>query len=152
LGARFYYEFAFEDPRKAFLNSVQHDADHLVGFELRDLRIGPWRRFFFEATHTGWVSQEHSKFTTGMTNGGRTLGSALGPDATSLWVRGDLEFARTTISPGPRASLRQRYVRVGPGAWRLRDSAWPDRVAAASGGRCHDATTEFSQPFRRRLR
>jgi hypothetical protein len=97
--ARFYYEFAFEDTRKAFLNSVQYDADHLVGFEMRDLRVGPWRRLFVELTHTGWVSQEHGTFVSGMTNGGRTLGSALGPDATSFWVRADLELAGTTISP-----------------------------------------------------
>src|SRR5207253_8699233 len=74
-GARFYYEFAFEDTRSRFLNSIEYDADHLVGLEMRDLRLGPWRRLFVELTHTGWVSQEHGTFTTGMTNVGRTLGT-----------------------------------------------------------------------------
>jgi hypothetical protein len=94
-----YYEIAFEDTRKAFWNSVQYDADHLVGLELRAIRLGPWRRLFIELEHTGWVSQEHFVFTTGMTNAGRTLGSALGPDGTSLWIRADLEHGPLTFSP-----------------------------------------------------
>jgi hypothetical protein len=98
-GARLYYEIAFEDTRKAFFNSVQYDADHLLGIEVRALRLGPWRRLFIELEHTGWVSQEHWLWTTGMTNGGRTLGSALGPDGTSLWMRADLEAAGLVISP-----------------------------------------------------
>jgi hypothetical protein len=98
-GARVYYEIAFEDTRKAFLNSLQYDADHLIGVEVRALRLGGWRRLFVELQHTGWVSQEHSVFTTGMTNGGRTLGSALGPDGTSLWVRADIEIAGVLVSP-----------------------------------------------------
>ena len=98
-GARLYYEIAFEDTRKAFWNSVEYDADHLLGIELRAIRLGPWRRLFVELEHTGWVSQEHSVFTTGMTNAGRTLGSALGPDGTSLWIRADFEHAALTISP-----------------------------------------------------
>ena len=98
-GARVYYEIAFEDTRQAFLNSVRYDADHLLGLEVRALRLGPWRRLFIELEHTGWVSQEHWLFTSGMTNGGRTLGSALGPDGTSLWVRADLEFGAVQVSP-----------------------------------------------------
>src|SRR5438094_425978 len=98
-GARLYYEIAFEDTRKAFWNSVEYDADHLLGIELRAIRLGPWRRLFVELEHTGWVSQEHGVFTTGMTNAGRTLGSALGPDGTSLWIRADFEHAALTISP-----------------------------------------------------
>lgn len=98
-GARFYYEIAFEDTRKAFFNSLQYDADHLLGVELRDLRLGPFRRLFVELEHTGWVSQEHGVFTTGMTNRGRTLGSALGPDGTSLWARADFQLANLTVSP-----------------------------------------------------
>src|SRR5258708_2046030 len=97
-GARVYYEIAFEDTRKRFFNSLQYDADHLLGVEVRALRLGPWRRLFIELQHTGWVSQEHSLFTTGMTNGGRTLGSALGPDGTSLWVRADIEIAGVLVS------------------------------------------------------
>src|SRR5205807_1641035 len=38
-------------------------------------------------------------FTTGMTNGGRTLGTPLGPDATSFWVQADLQMPGATISP-----------------------------------------------------
>ena len=98
-GARLYYEIAFEDTRKAFWNSVRYDADHLVGIELADLKLGAWRRLYIELEHTGWVSQEHSVFTTGMTNAGRTLGSALGPDGTSLWLRADFEAGRLVLSP-----------------------------------------------------
>jgi hypothetical protein len=99
-GARFYYEIAFEDTRQQFFfNSLRYDADHLLGLELRDLRLGPWRRLFIELEHTGWVSQEHSLFITGMTNRGRTLGSALGPDGTSIWARADLQLANLTLSP-----------------------------------------------------
>jgi hypothetical protein len=98
-GARVYYEIAFEDTRKRFFNMLQYDADHLVGIEVRTLRLGPWRRLFIELQHTGWVSQEHGIFTTGMTNGGRTLGSALGPDGLSLWVRADLDIAGVMVSP-----------------------------------------------------
>src|ERR1700682_2668882 len=75
-GARVYYEIAFEDTRKAFLNSVQYDADHLIGVEVRALRLGGWRRLFIELQHTGWVLQEHSIFFPGLANGGRTPGAA----------------------------------------------------------------------------
>ncbi|HEY6909475.1 MAG TPA: capsule assembly Wzi family protein [Myxococcales bacterium] len=99
-GARFYYEVAFEDTRKEFFfNSVQYDADHLVGAEVRDLRLGPLRRVFLELEHTGWVSQEHSTFTSGMTNAGHTFGSALGPDGTSLWLKADVQVGPALFSP-----------------------------------------------------
>src|SRR2546421_3977450 len=102
-GARLYYEIAFEDYRTstptAVWNSLRYDADHLVGIELAELKLGAWRRLYIELEHTGWVSQEHSVFTTGMTNAGRTLGSALGPDGTSLWLRADFEAGRLVLSP-----------------------------------------------------
>jgi capsule assembly protein Wzi len=99
-GARVYYEIAFEDTRKEFFfDSIQYDADHLLGVEVRDLRVGALRRVFLELEHTGWVSQEHSTFTSGMTNAGRTLGSALGPDGTSLWVKADLQVGSALVSP-----------------------------------------------------
>jgi len=99
-GTRVYYEVAFEDTRKKFFfNSIQYDADHLVGVEMRAVRLGPLRRIFLELTHTGWVSQEHSTFTSGMTNAGRTLGSALGPDGASLWVKADLQVGTALFSP-----------------------------------------------------
>jgi hypothetical protein len=44
-------------------------------------------------------SQEHSLFTTGMTNAGRTLGSPLGPDAWSLYGRGLIDVAGATLWP-----------------------------------------------------
>ena len=34
-----------------------------------------------------------------MTNRGRTLGSALGPDGTSVWTRADLQLGNLTVSP-----------------------------------------------------
>ena len=71
----------------------------MLGIELRDLRLGPLRRLFVEFEHTGWVSQEHGLFTTGMTNRERTLGDALGPDGLSLWARADLQLANVTLSP-----------------------------------------------------
>ena len=98
-GTRVYYEMALEDTRSRFFNMLRFDADHLIGIEVRAVRLGPWRRLFVELQHTAWVSQEHGTFTTGMTNGGRTLGSALGPDGTSLWVRADLEIAGLLVSP-----------------------------------------------------
>jgi hypothetical protein len=99
-GARVYYEIAFEDTRKEFFfNSIQYDADHLVGVEVRDLRLGALRRFFLELEHTGWVSQEHGTFTSGMTNAGRTFGSALGPDGASLWLKADLQLGPALLSP-----------------------------------------------------
>jgi hypothetical protein len=98
-GARVYYEIALEDTRTRFFNMLQYDADHLLGIEVRALRLGPWRRLFIELQHTGWVSQEHGTFTTGMTNGGRTLGSALGPDGLSLWARADVEITGVIVSP-----------------------------------------------------
>jgi len=98
-GARAYYEIAFEDTRQQFFNSLQYDADHLLGLEIRAIKLGPWRRLFIELEHTGWVSQEHSVFTAGMTNAGHTLGSAMGPDGTSLWIRADFELGPAVLSP-----------------------------------------------------
>ena len=96
---RAYYEIAFEDTRHRFWNMLEYDADHLLGLELHDLHAGPLRGAVVEFTHTGWVSQSHSVFTTGMTNGGHTLGSALGPDAFSLWARADFSVLEMRLSP-----------------------------------------------------
>src|SRR5205823_3469742 len=98
-GARAYYEIAFEDTRQEFFNSLQYDADHLLGLEVRALRLGPWRRLFIELEHTGWVSQVHNVFTAGMTNAGRPMVSTLGLDCTSLWIRSDFELGPAVISP-----------------------------------------------------
>jgi hypothetical protein len=95
---RGYYEIAFEDTSTHFLlNSLRYDADHLVGLELHEL--GPLDHVFFEFEHTGYVSQEHGSFTTGMTNAGRTLGTALGPDGFSAWLRADTRLKTVRISP-----------------------------------------------------
>ncbi|HEY2028134.1 MAG TPA: capsule assembly Wzi family protein [Myxococcales bacterium] len=95
---RAYYEIAFEDTSMQFLlNSLKYDADHLIGFELQ--KVGPMDRLYFEFEHTGYVSQEHSLFTTGMTNAGRTLGTALGPDGFSAWLRADTKVAAVRVSP-----------------------------------------------------
>jgi hypothetical protein len=99
-GLRLYYEIAFEDTSTHFLlNSLKYDADHLIGFELDKLAIGPLQKLYFEFEHTGYVSQEHSLFTTGMTNAGRTLGTALGPDGFSAWLRADAKAGTARISP-----------------------------------------------------
>ena len=98
-GARLYYELDFEDTRSPLSNSVRYDADHLLGLEIRAVGVGSWRRLFVELQKTSWISQEHGTWKTGMTNGGRTLGSPLGPDALSLWLRADLEVHAVTVSP-----------------------------------------------------
>lgn len=90
-GGRAYYEIAFEDTRHRFWNMIRYDADHLLGVELS----APVP-VYVELAHTGWVSQEHGVFRTGLTNAGRTIGSALGPDGFSLWIRADLPFG---VSP-----------------------------------------------------
>ena len=92
---RVYYEIAFEDTRHRFWNMLQYDADHLLGLEVH----ARGSALYVELEHTGWVSQEHGTFRTGMTNAGRTLGSALGPDGTSLWVRADFTTGPLVLSP-----------------------------------------------------
>lgn len=99
LGARLYAELTFEDTRSPFFNSAVYDADHLLGLELRAGLPGPLRRVFIEYLRTSRISQEHGTFTTGLTNAGRTLGSALGPDALSLWLRMDLALGLAQVSP-----------------------------------------------------
>ena len=92
---RAYYEIAFEDTRQHFWNMVRYDGDHLLGAEVRLEPV----TFFAELEHTGWVSQEHGTFRTGMTNAGRTLGSAMGPDGTSLWMRAEVRAGGVTVAP-----------------------------------------------------
>ena len=99
LGARFYTELSFEDFRKQELNVFRYDADYLAGAELRAIEAGPLRRVLVEAVKTGRLSQEGLYWLTGWTNAGRTLGSALGPDAFSLELRADLELPFARLSP-----------------------------------------------------
>jgi hypothetical protein len=77
-GARLYYEIMFEDWRKHFADALRYDADHVVGFENRDVVV-EWQK-------TGVRSQEHTPRVTGFTNAGRVVGSPLGPDATALYI------------------------------------------------------------------
>ncbi len=98
-GARAYYELAFEDNRKQFINTLEYQTDHLLGLELVDLDGAGHHGLLIEFHRTGFDSQEHSLFTTGMTNAGRTLGSPLGPDAWSLYGRGRIDLAAATLWP-----------------------------------------------------
>lgn len=98
-GGRFYTEVSFEDFRKQELNVFRYDADYLLGAEFRAVKAGPLRRILLEAVKTGRLSQEGIYWLTGWTNAGRTLGSALGPDALSLYLRGELELPFARVSP-----------------------------------------------------
>ena len=97
--SRAYYELAFEDTTRHFFNSLRFDADHLLGLEIRGLGLGVWRRLFVELEQTGRTSQEHGQFLTGMTSSARTIGTPLGPDGRSLWIRADLELPSVRLSP-----------------------------------------------------
>lgn len=99
-GARFYYELAFDDTRRQFIDALKYDADHLLGAEVRGLHLGPVRRLFIEAEFASRISQTDPRFRAGNTNAGRPFGSALGPDSRAVWLRVDLEQSpRLRISP-----------------------------------------------------
>jgi hypothetical protein len=103
-GGRFYVEFSSEDYRAQELNVLQYEADYLVGAELRALSVGPLRRVLVEATKTGRLSHEGLYWMTGWTNADRTLGTALGPDALSLYLRAELELPFGRVSPWVEAA------------------------------------------------
>jgi hypothetical protein len=172
--ARIYYETVFEDTSTThLLASIRYDADHLAGIEFRTLDFGPLRRFFAEVEHTGFVSQEHSLFRTGNTNDGRTLGTALGPDGTSVWARADFVAGPLQLSPwaewlrfvsdrydadklvvialGPQEH-RQRLgldgrALVAPG-WQLLASAFGERIGGAD---LQPGSTKYSLGLRAAL-
>src|SRR5437868_420740 len=98
-GARLYYELAFEDNRRQFFNTLEYQTDHLLGLEVTELDAAGRYGLLLEVQRTGFDSHEHSLFTTGMTNAGRTLGSALGPDAWSVYARGRIDLTRASLSP-----------------------------------------------------
>jgi hypothetical protein len=98
-GARAYYELAFEDNRKQFINTLEFQTDHLVGLELLNLDGAGHHGVLLEFHRTGSDSQEHSLFTTGMTNADRTLGSPLGPDAWSLYSAARIDLNALSLSP-----------------------------------------------------
>jgi hypothetical protein len=82
--ARLYYELIFEDIRqRRLLDAYRYDADHLLGLEVR---FDGRHEFLVEWHKTGVRSQEHGQRISGFTNLGRTVGSALGPAAQSLFV------------------------------------------------------------------
>jgi hypothetical protein len=98
-GARAYYELAFEDTRRQFANTLEFQTDHLLGLELLNVDGAGHHRIIIEVQRTGSDSQEHSLFTTGMTNAGRTLGSALGPDAWSLYSAVRIDQRHLSFTP-----------------------------------------------------
>jgi len=98
-GARAYYELAFEDTRHQFLNTLEFQTDHLLGLEVLNLDGAGHHGLLLEFHRTGSDSQEHSPFTTGMTNANRTLGSPLGPDAWSLYAAVRIDGRAFSVTP-----------------------------------------------------
>ena len=98
-GTRVYLELAFEDTRSQFLNTLEFDTDYLAGIEAPDLDGTKRLGLLVEVQRTGRSSQEHSTFTTGMTNLGRTLGSPLGPDTLSAFAQGRFDTDAASFAP-----------------------------------------------------
>jgi hypothetical protein len=90
-GALITYEVAFEDVRKYFHDAIRHEADHLLAVQTEHLLV--------ELGKTGYRSQEHTPRTTGFTNRGFLVGSPLGPDTLSVYLRGRLPLTRMTLYP-----------------------------------------------------
>lgn len=100
LKSSFYIEFVFEDWRAQFRSALAYDVDYLVGWSTSGLGRGSNYGFVLEFHRTGVRSQEHGVFTSGMTSGGHTVGSPLGPDATSLYANLHWKLhERVTLSP-----------------------------------------------------
>jgi hypothetical protein len=118
-GLRLYYSVIFEDIRRArWIDAVRYDADHLAGLELA--AIGPGRRhgITLEWQQTGVRSQEHGPRSTGFTNAGRAVGSALGPDSQSFYVGARIELDGAALYPWvelvqSRSDVYQ-FVEYGP--------------------------------------
>lgn len=98
-GLRVYYQLVLEDFRKSFFNMLEYLADHEAGVELPILTARGRHGLLLEYQHNGVVSQSHSYFTTGMTNGGRAVGSPLGPDTWSIYASARLDLRRWTLRP-----------------------------------------------------
>jgi hypothetical protein len=118
-GARVYYELVFEDLRRArFIDAFRYDADHQLGIDFS--AIGPRRDhgLLIEWHKTGVRSQEHSARTTGFTNAGRVVGSPLGPDAESIFVRAKVPARTAMVYPWLEAirisSDTYTFVEYGP--------------------------------------
>jgi hypothetical protein len=86
LRSNVYFEFVFEDWRAQFKSALEYDTDYLLGWSTSGLGRSGNYGFVLELLHTGVRSQEHHLFASGVTSGGRTVGVALGPDATSLYA------------------------------------------------------------------
>lgn len=91
LGALISYEIAFEDVRKYFHDAIRHEGDHLLGVQTEHVLV--------EIGKTGYRSHEHFPRTTGFTNRGLLVGSPLGPDTLSAYVRGRIPLPRLTLYP-----------------------------------------------------
>lgn len=96
-GLRLYYELAFEDFRKQAVDMFLYDCDHLFGFELPALTRDGHHGLVVELQHNGPFSQEHTYFTTGLTNAGRAVGAPLGPDSWSVYGQSRIDLGRVTL-------------------------------------------------------
>jgi hypothetical protein len=90
-GTRVSYELAFEDMRKYFHDAIRHEGDHLLGIQTEHVLV--------ELGKTGYRSHEHSPRTTGFTNRGFLVGSPLGPDTLSGFVRVRVPLPHLTLYP-----------------------------------------------------
>ena len=109
LKSTFYVEVAFEDSRKQFASALAYDTDYLVGWAASSLGRNGTYGFLIEFSRTGVRSQEHDTFATGTTSGARTLGSALGPEATSVYVSPRWDISKLAVSVSPWSEV----VRIG---------------------------------------
>jgi len=98
-GLRLYYEVAFEDWRKQFLDAFVYDADHMAGLDAQALDREGRMGLVVEYQHTGMRSQTHHLWTTGLTNAGRTVGTPLGPDSWSLFASFRVDTGKTRWWP-----------------------------------------------------
>lgn len=122
-GAVLSYQIMFEDWRKHFANAVRYDADHLVGFANRRVVV-EWQK-------TGVRSQEHVPRVTGFTNGGRAVGSPLGPDAQSLFISARSRMVQPWVEVVRFSSDTYRFVVDGPILHETRGVAeWRYRIGA----------------------
>src|SRR6202022_1227030 len=84
-----------------------------------------------ELSRTGIRSQEHELFTTGFTNAGRTVGSPLGPDAWSAFLRArgvfDGAFVEPWVEYAHLSSNTYRFFESGPVGIELQHRGEPER-------------------------
>ncbi|HEY2745755.1 MAG TPA: capsule assembly Wzi family protein [Polyangia bacterium] len=118
LGARFYYELAFEDLRKEIVDAWLYDGDHLAGIDIPSIGKSGKYGAVVEFQHIGVRSQTHSTWTSGMTNAGFTLGTPLGPDSWSLYGSARVDVKRVRLWPWiefvRRSDDAYHFVDYGP--------------------------------------